>query len=64
MVSLFPPNTRLTFFSDGMTVLEDAMSTTILMRPYLAKKLLGWQPKKVGLGDGMKMYYDAWKSSQ
>lgn len=45
-------------------VLEAAMSTTILMRPYLAKKLLGWQPKKVGLGDGMKLYYDAWRSSQ
>lgn len=33
------------------------------MRPYLAKTLLGWQPKKLGFGDGLSIYYEAWKTS-
>ncbi|KIJ04545.1 hypothetical protein PAXINDRAFT_52935, partial [Paxillus involutus ATCC 200175] len=42
---------------------EEALSTTQLVRPYLAKSLLGWQQKKPGLTEGLPMYYAAWKAS-
>jgi len=43
---------------------EVALGATILIRPYLAKTLLGWQPKKPGLVDGLPVYYAAWKAAQ
>ncbi|KAF9240175.1 hypothetical protein BU15DRAFT_61513 [Melanogaster broomeanus] len=43
---------------------EEALSTTQLLRPYLAKSLLGWQPKKPGLTEGLPMYYAAWQASR
>ncbi|KDQ52241.1 hypothetical protein JAAARDRAFT_40362 [Jaapia argillacea MUCL 33604] len=43
---------------------EIALSGTTLLRPYLARSLLGWQPKKAGLVDGLDIYYAAWKASQ
>ncbi|KAE9398728.1 NAD(P)-binding protein [Gymnopus androsaceus JB14] len=43
---------------------EVALSTTSLIRPYLARTLLGWQPSKPGLVDGLPMYYAAWKALQ
>ncbi|EIW74573.1 NAD(P)-binding protein [Coniophora puteana RWD-64-598 SS2] len=43
---------------------EQALGATNLLRPYLAKSLLGWQPKKAGLVDGLGVYYAAWKASQ
>ncbi|KZT25447.1 NAD(P)-binding protein [Neolentinus lepideus HHB14362 ss-1] len=42
---------------------HDALSATALLRPYLARALLGWQPKKLGLVDGLAIYYAAWKAS-
>lgn len=42
---------------------ERALASTVLMRPCLAKTLLGWQPKKLGFGDGLSIYYEAWKTS-
>jgi len=42
---------------------EVALGTTVLVRPYLAKTLLGWQPKKPGLVDGLPIYYAAWKAA-
>jgi len=42
---------------------EVALSTTHLLRPYLARSLLGWQPRKAGLGDHLEIYYNAWKAS-
>ena len=44
-------------------VFEEAITTTSLIRPYLAKTLLGWEPKKAGLVDGLRVYYEAWKAS-
>ncbi|KAG8214319.1 hypothetical protein J3R82DRAFT_9276 [Butyriboletus roseoflavus] len=43
---------------------EEALSTTGLLRPYLARSLLGWQQKKPGLTDGLPLYYAAWKASR
>ncbi|TFK52671.1 NAD(P)-binding protein [Heliocybe sulcata] len=43
---------------------HDALATTSLIRPYLARALLGWQPKKAGLIDGLPTYYASWKASQ
>lgn len=43
---------------------EVALGTTLLLRPYLAKALLGWQPRKPGLVDGLSIYYAAWKAYQ
>ncbi|KAF8551936.1 NAD(P)-binding protein [Imleria badia] len=42
---------------------EEALATTVLVRPYLAKSLLGWQQKKPGLTDGLPQYYAAWKAT-
>jgi len=43
---------------------EQAVSSTIMTRPSLARSLLGWQPRKAGLVDGMKQYYSAWLAAQ
>ena len=43
---------------------EVALGTTTLIRPYLAKTLLGWQPRKPGLVDGLPIYYAAWLAAQ
>ncbi|TFY62470.1 hypothetical protein EVJ58_g3846 [Rhodofomes roseus] len=42
---------------------EKAITTTLLLRPYLARSLLGWQPRKAGLVDHLEIYYDAWKAT-
>jgi len=38
---------------------EVAISGTTLIRPYLARALLGWRSKKPGLVDGLETYYFA-----
>lgn len=43
-------------------VFEDALAITTLIRPHLARALLGWVPRKAGLTDGLEMYYAAWKA--
>jgi len=43
---------------------EVAIGTTSLIRPYLAKALLDWQPSKPGLVDGLSIYYASWKAAQ
>jgi hypothetical protein len=42
---------------------EKALATTSLVRPYLARALLGWQPRKAGLVDGLETYYAAYLAS-
>lgn len=42
---------------------EEALACTTLLRPYLGRALLGWQPRKAGLVDGMDEYYAAYKAS-
>ena len=44
--------------------LEEAIATTTLLRPYLARSLVGWSPRKPGLVDGLTVYYAAWKASR
>ena len=44
--------------------LEEAIATTTLLRPYLARSLVGWSPRKPGLVDGLAVYYAAWKASR
>ena len=43
---------------------EVALGTTTLVKPYLAKSILGWRPSKAGLVDGLPIYYAAWKAIQ
>lgn len=45
------------------TAFEFALSTTSLLKPYMARNLLGWHPRKLGLVDNMEIYYNAWKAS-
>jgi len=43
---------------------EEALTTTSLIRPYLARALLGWEPRKPGLVDGLTTYYAAYLASR
>ncbi|KZT63697.1 NAD(P)-binding protein [Daedalea quercina L-15889] len=45
------------------TPLERGLASSLRLRPYLARSLLGWQPRKAGLSDHMEIYYNAWKAS-
>ena len=45
-------------------VFERALNTTSILRPYLARALLGWRPRKAGLIDHLDVYYNAWKASE
>ncbi|EGN98548.1 hypothetical protein SERLA73DRAFT_183610 [Serpula lacrymans var. lacrymans S7.3] len=45
-------------------VFEAAIATTVLLRPYLARALVGWEPRKPGLIDGLPVYYAAWLATQ
>ncbi|KAI0070032.1 NAD(P)-binding protein [Panus rudis PR-1116 ss-1] len=48
----------------GSEAFEAAITTTCYVRPYLAKALLNWQPRKAGLVDNLEVYYNAWKASE
>ena len=43
---------------------EEILGNTTLLKPYLAKSLVGWHPSKLGLVDGLPLYYAAWKAAQ
>ncbi|KAI1797155.1 NAD(P)-binding protein [Ganoderma leucocontextum] len=43
---------------------EATLNTTTILRPYLARTLLGWRPRKAGLNDHLDIYYNAWKASE
>jgi nucleoside-diphosphate-sugar epimerase len=66
-----PPSNRKFFFdfffvnlsNELWIVYETALSTTSLLRPYLARTLLGWRPLKAGLTDGLPTYYAAYLAS-
>lgn len=51
---------------DGIfgVVYEEALGTTTLIRPYLARALLGWRPRKAGLVDGLSAYYQAYLAAR
>jgi nucleoside-diphosphate-sugar epimerase len=40
-----------------------ALGSTAVLRPQLAKSLLGWEARKAPLADGMEVYYRAWLAS-
>ncbi len=42
---------------------ETAITATALIRPYLGRALLGWQPRKAGVIDNLEVYYKAWKAT-
>lgn len=42
---------------------EVALGATALLRPYLARSLLGWTPRKPGLVDGLETYYRSYVAS-
>ncbi|CCM04668.1 uncharacterized protein FIBRA_06854 [Fibroporia radiculosa] len=43
---------------------DEAITTTTLIRPYLGRALVGWQPRKAGLVDQLEVYYNSWKASE
>ena len=45
------------------SVYEEALAVTSLVKPYLARALLGWVPRKASVVDGLELYYNAWKYS-
>lgn len=51
-------------FRTSHTEFHRALGSTALMRPQLAKSLLGWEARKAPLADGMKRYYRAWLATQ
>ncbi|KAF9787352.1 hypothetical protein BJ322DRAFT_719017 [Thelephora terrestris] len=51
-------------FREPTNAFEKAACTTTRIRPYLARTLLDWSPRKPGFVDGMEIYYAAWKASQ
>ena len=46
-----------------LTAFEEALAASVLVRPYLAKALLGWSPRKLGLIENIEVYYAAWVAS-
>lgn len=48
----------------GNIAVYEMLGSTRLLRPYLGKTLLGWVPKKLGLVEGMPIYYAAWKAAK
>ncbi|KAI9060684.1 NAD(P)-binding protein [Trametes sanguinea] len=51
-------------YTEPANLSEIALNTTTILRPYLGRALLGWQPRKAGLLDHMDIYYNAWKASE
>ncbi|KAI0800161.1 NAD(P)-binding protein [Fomes fomentarius] len=51
-------------FVEPSNVFEVSLTTTGVLRPYLARSLLGWRPRKAGLLDHLDIYYQAWKASE
>jgi nucleoside-diphosphate-sugar epimerase len=47
----------------SLSAWEDALAITSPLRPYLARSLLGWQPRKPSLVEGLSFYYAAWKAT-
>lgn len=45
-------------------VFEDAIATTMTLRPSLGRALVRWRPLKPSLVDGMKVYYAAWQAGE
>lgn len=43
---------------------EAALTASTLIRPYLARSLLGWRPRKASLVDHLEIYYNSWKASE
>ncbi|KAL4252841.1 NAD(P)-dependent Metabolic Enzyme [Abortiporus biennis] len=42
---------------------EGALATSITIRPYLGRTLLGWRPVKASIVDHLQIYFDTWKAS-
>jgi hypothetical protein len=64
MVSSFLSSLYVALVDEKYTAYEEALTTTSLIRPYLARALLGWQPRKAGLVDGLATYYAAYLASR
>ncbi|PSR88859.1 hypothetical protein PHLCEN_2v5008 [Hermanssonia centrifuga] len=50
-------------YVQASNLFETAITATALIRPYLGRALLGWQPRKAGVIDNLEVYYNAWKAS-
>lgn len=46
----------------NISAFEDAWVSTTLARPSLGEALTGWRPKKMGLVDGVDLYWAAAKA--
>lgn len=43
-------------------VFEEAWASTTLAKPSLGEALSGWRPRKMGLVDGIDVYWEAFKA--
>ncbi|KAI0782890.1 NAD(P)-binding protein [Abortiporus biennis] len=50
-------------YSVASNPFEAAIASTNIVRPYLARSLLGWRPVKASVVDHLQIYFDAWKAS-
>ncbi|GBE79401.1 NAD(P)-binding protein [Sparassis latifolia] len=50
-------------YIEPTNLFETATVTSAIIRPYLGRALLGWQPRKAGVVDHLEIYYNAWKAS-
>ncbi|KAF5348946.1 hypothetical protein D9758_014202 [Tetrapyrgos nigripes] len=50
-------------YFEPTNVFEKAITTQQIVRPYLARTLLSWEPKKLGLTDGLELYWNAYLAS-
>lgn len=41
-----------------------AVASSQRIRPTLARSVLGWEPRKTNLVDGLEVYYAAWKAAE
>ncbi|KAI0340672.1 NAD(P)-binding protein [Trametopsis cervina] len=42
---------------------EEGLGATVLVRPYLARAVLGWVPRKHGIVEDLELYYSTWKAT-
>ncbi|EJT99999.1 NADP-binding protein [Dacryopinax primogenitus] len=47
-------------FTQEKSLENYALSTSMVTRPSLARSIVGWQPRKMALTDGMELYWMSW----
>lgn len=64
IVSISAPFWEGAFYNRSREAYDTAWVSTLQARPSLAAALTGWQPKKMGLVDGMDVYWASYLASR